>query len=197
VGIYAAAILPPAARKSPAFAAITEPIRLWEAEEIERAAPQVLAAKDALEVAERRLENARRAAATGKGDPLGVKAARIEVEAARAKVPPDGRLLAGDITPEAITQRMADQRGRLAILEPEPGPLQIFAGRYSDKGGARLDEVKKAWSGEPLLVDRMGRPPLRVGRPALTLVLCLQPGVLESLKNGAAFRVEGFLGRVL
>lgn len=195
VGIYTASILPPAARKSPAFAAMTEPVREWEAEAVQRAAPRVLAALDVVEVAEKRLEAVKREAAKGKAEPEEVEAARLELEEARAKVPPDGRLLAGDVTPEAMVQRMAAQGGRLALLEPEPGPLQLVADRYSDS--ARLDEFKKAWSGETLLVDRVGRPPLRVRRPALTLAVCLQPGVLESLQNGEAFRREGVLGRIL
>ena len=90
---------------------------------------------------------------------------------------------------------MAAQDGRLAILEPEPGPLQLLAGRYSDC--ARLDELKKAWSGEPILVDRVNRSPLRVERPALTLALMLQPGVIRNLPHGDAFRYEGALARFL
>ena len=120
---------------------------------------------------------------------------RPSLEDARAKLPLDGRLLAGDITPEALVERMAAQRGRVAILEPEPGPLQLLAGRYSN--AARLDELKKAWSAETLTVDRVGRPPLRVSRPALTMALMLQPGVLEGLQHGRAFRHEGVFGRFL
>ena len=195
VGLYVASIFPPAGRKSPTYAAMVEPLREWETESIRRATPRVLAASDVVEVTESKLAATKAAAAKNKATPVEVEAARLELEKARAKVPPDGRLLAGDITPEAMVQRMAAQGGRLAILEPEPGPLQLLAGRYSDT--ALLDELKKAWSAEPLTVDRVGRPPVRVDRPALSLVLMLQPGVLEALQNGKAFRVEGVLGRFL
>jgi hypothetical protein len=201
VGIYTACVLPPASRKSPAYSVMTAPLREWEAEEVRRQAPLVLAARDVVDVAEKYLERLKTDAAKpppkGKARPTpeDIENARDELEAARAKVPPDGRLLAGDITPEAMVQRMAAQGGRLAILEPEPGPLQLLAGRYSDS--ARLDELKKAWSGEALTVDRVGRAPLRVSRPALTLALCLQPGVLARLENREAFRGEGVLGRIL
>ena len=195
VGLYVASIFPPAGRKSPTYAAMVEPVRAWETESIRRATPRMLAASDVVDVAESKLAGTMAAAAKNKATPVEVEAARLELEKARAKVPPDGRLLAGDITPEAMVQRMAAQGGRLAILEPEPGPLQLLAGRYSDT--ARLDELKKAWSAEPLTVDRMGRPPLRVSRPALTLCLMVQPGVLEALQNGRAFRYEGVLGRIL
>jgi hypothetical protein len=195
VGLYVACIMPPATRKSPTFAAMTAPLRRHEEEAVIRAAPKVLAATDVLEVAEKRLERTKADVVKGKAESAEVERARLDVEDARRRIPPDGRLLAGDITPEAMVIRMASQDGRLAVMEPEPGPLQLVAGRYSDT--ARLDELKKAWSGETLLVDRVGRPPVRVRRPALTLALLLQPGVLEALQNGHAFRTEGVMGRFL
>ena len=197
VGIYVGCILPPASRKSPAYAAMTSPLREWEAESVRRAMPRVLAAQDIVDVAEKRLERAKTDAAGGSASPDDVERARLQLEEDRANVPSDGRLLAGDITAEAMTLRMAAQGGRLAILEPEAGPLQMLAGRYNNSGGPRLDEIKKAWSAEAIMVDRVGRPPVRVDHPALTLVLCLQPGVLEGLENHQAFRYEGVLGRFL
>lgn len=196
LNLYAAAILPPASRKSPAFEALTAPIRSWEAEEIWRMAPRHAAALDLLEVMEKTLERVKRDVVSGSAELSEVEAARLKVEEARGKVPPDGRLLAGDITVEALVMRMALQGGRVALLEPEPGPLHVLAGRYSDST-PRLEELKKAWGGEPILVDRVGRAPLRVDRPSLALVVCLQPGVLEGLQNGKAFRTEGALARFL
>ena len=195
IGIYTACILPPASRKSPAYAAMTAPLREWEAESICAALPRVLAAQDVVDVAEKKLESLKKKAVTGKAAPDEIESARLDLQKAISMVPPDGRLLAGDITAEAMVQRMAAQGGRLAILEPEPGPLQLLGGRYSDS--ARLDELKKAWSGEAIIVDRVNRPPLRVPCPALALALCLQTGVLESLRNRESFRLEGVFGRIL
>lgn len=195
VGIYTGCILPPASRKSPCYAAMTAPVREWEGEQIREAAPAYVAALDAAEVATKRLDKAKNDAATGKADAAAVIACRRDLETVLLSVPRDGRLLCGDITPEAMVLRMAAQGGRLALLEPEPGPLQLLAGRYSDT--ARLDELKKAWSSEAIIVDRVGRPPLRVERPSLTLCLCLQTGVVEALPHGGAWRGEGALARFL
>lgn len=195
VGIYAAAILPPAGRKSPSFRGMTEPLREWETKAVRLAAPRYLAAVDAVDVARSDLEATKKAAAKGKATRAEVEAARFRLTEAEAAVPPEGRLLAGDVTPEALVQRMAAQGGRLAVLEPEPGPLQVVAGRYSDT--ARLNELNKAWSAEGFTVDRMGRAPLHVRRPALTLCVLLQPEVLENLPNLRAFRAEGLVGRIL
>jgi len=193
--LYTAVIMPPGSRKSPTYRLMTAFLRRLEREAVAEAAPRVLAAQDRVEVHDKRLDSLKRDAGKGKATADEVEAARIELEEARAKVPPSGRILAGDVTPEAMVQRMAAQGGRLALLEPEPGPLQLLAGRYSD--AARLDELKKAWSGEAILVDRVGRPPLRVARPVLTLSLCMQPGVLDELQNRRAFRTEGVLARFL
>lgn len=195
VGVYAAVIQPPGSRKSPAFAVMTAPLREGEAEAMKLAEPRVLAARDAADVAANRLETVKKDAARGKAKQEEVEAARIAYQEAVSRIPRDGRLLAGDITPEAIVARMAIQRGRMAILEPEPGPLQLLAGRYSDV--PRLDELKKSWSEEAIIVDRKTSPPLRVPRPSLTMIICLQPGVLNALQDNGAFRREGALARFL
>jgi hypothetical protein len=197
VGIYTVCILPPASRKSPAYSAMVGPLRECEAESISRAFPAVLKAQDAVEVAEDKLQKAKKKVVNSTDGSMDeVENARSQLERAQASIPPDGRLLAGDITPEAMVVRMVAQGGRLAILEPEPGPLQVLAGRYSD--APHFDEVKKAWSEEEIIVDRINRPPLRVPRPSLTLALLIQPGVIQALgKNREAFRNEGVFGRFL
>ena len=195
VNIYTGIILPPASRKSPSYKAMTAPLREWEADEIKAVAPDLANARDRVAVAEKSLTVAIQKSAAGQ-ELEAVAAARKQLSKATAAVPPDGRLLAGNITPEKIEVRMALQGGRLAILEPEPGPLQVLAGRYDNKA-ARLDELKKAHDCEPLLTDRMGRESVRIERPALTLGIMLQPGVLERLSNVESFRIEGALARFL
>jgi replicative DNA helicase len=194
VGLYIAVILPPASRKSPANAAMIEPVREWEKERTAKIAPALMKARDTVALRERALAMTIKSCADGKASEHEIDEARRQLTEAETAVPPSGRLLAGDTTPEEIVRLLAAQGERLAMLEPEPGPLQSLA-RYSD--AVRLDEIKKAWSAETMLVDRVSRPPLRVERPSLTLCLLIQPGVLESLPDAAAFRHEGVLARFL
>ena len=193
--LYTVVILPPASRKSPVFRIMVRPVEEWEKEQVKKAAPKILAAQDVVEVRAKELQNVKTAASKGTATLDEVETARDDLGKAEAKVPQDPRLLAGDITPEEVGRRLAAQGGRLAILEPEGGPLRGLE-RYGD-GGAHLEEVKKAWSGETIRVDRVGRDPVFVEHPALTLGLTMQPGVLESLRNARAFREEGVLGRIL
>jgi replicative DNA helicase len=83
----------------------------------------------------------------------------------------------------------------LAILSAEGGIFDIIAGRYSK--AVNLDLWLKAHSGDPLKVDRKGRPPEYIRRPTLTLGLMIQPAVLSTIAANREFRGRGFLARIL
>jgi hypothetical protein len=55
----------------------------------------------------------------------------------------------------------------------------------------------KGWDGGTLRVDRKGRPPEHIKRPALTFGLALQPTVLRALSDQPGFRGRGLLARFL
>ena len=188
--IYTIPILPTGERKSAVFAHYVNVLLAWEQDRGREVGPLYRSALDAVEAAKG--AHARALREGGKD----IEDARIRLDAARAAVPHLPRLVASDITSEALVRLLAENRGRAAIFAPEGDPLRIADGRYSD-GAARLDELKCAWSGEPLRVDRIGRQALHVPRPALTLALTMQPGVLNTLSNRCSFRAEGFLARVL
>ncbi len=111
-------------------------------------------------------------------------------------VPPIPRLVADDITPEAAATLLADQHGRLAIISAEGGIFDIIGGRYNNNV-PNMDLWLKGHSGDPLKVDRKGRPPENVRRPALTLGLMIQPAVLNTIAANRQFRGRGFLARIL
>ena len=60
-----------------------------------------------------------------------------------------------------------------------------------------MDLWLKGHSGDPLRVDRKGRPPEHILRPALTLGLMIQPSVLGAIAANQQFRGRGFLARIL
>jgi len=111
-------------------------------------------------------------------------------------VPPIPRLVADDITPEAAATLLAEQGGRLAIISAEGGIFDIIAGRYNNNV-PNMDLWLKGHSGDPLKVDRKGRLPENVRRPALTLGLMIQPAVLNIVAANRQFRGRGFLARIL
>lgn len=200
VQIWTAAILPSGARKSPTFKTMLEPLVKWELETVRRLAPKVAAAGDELEIAQKTLAILKDKRAK---DPSSVSGseifqARERVEELKAAMPHEGRILLGDVTADSMVMRLAAQKGVGAIMEPEPDLFKgLLSGRYDPSKGGRLAEVNKGYDGERFLVDRVGRGGLDVHNPALTLTICLQPGIIESLEQKGAMRDQGTLARFL
>src|SRR5262249_48807937 len=91
---------------------------------------------------------------------------------------------------------LCEQGGRLAIISAEGGIFDVIAGRYS-ANIPHLDVWLKGHAGDPLRVDRKGRDPEYIPRPALTLGLMIQPDVLATIGRNTAFRGRGLLARFL
>jgi hypothetical protein len=119
------------------------------------------------------------------------------------KVPAVPRIVADDVTPEAAASLLAEHAGRLAIMSAEGGIFDIIAGRYSRL--PNMDLWLKGHSGDPVKVERKGREPEYVRRPALTLGLMIQLGAVHDRRQprvprpGAAgplpLRLPGVEGR--
>lgn len=196
--IYTATLAGPGERKSAVQQAMVRPILDVERELSTAGVAARQEAETRRHIAVAEAEQARRKAATA--DPDKKDAALADAIGAASiaesiEVPPVPRLVADDITPEAAATLLAEQRGRLAIISAEGGIFDIIAGRYSSI--PNLDLWLKGHSGDPLKVDRKGRPPEYIPRPALTLGLMIQPTVLTTIAAHREFRGRGFLARIL
>jgi hypothetical protein len=202
LNLWTLTVLPPANRKSAATDQMNRPIYDYEAEHARAISPDRTTALNVQDTLEKKLEKAKRDVANAKTSEAEADARqRIKDTQARFDdllVPTIPRLLASDVTPERLLGLMAENDGRMAVLAPEGDLFRIMAGRYS-KGGrdVRFDVFKRAWTGEPIRDDRIGREGSYVRRPALTLGIAVQPRLLENLENRSAFRGEGLLGRFL
>jgi replicative DNA helicase len=193
--IYAAGVLPPASRKSAVYAAMTRPLVEWEATQRELIGPSYRRARDLADVAAQSLAAAKAAAAKRNGSLDEVQQARAVLDKAEKDVPLLPQIVASDATPEALVRLLSEQGGAAALLGPEADPLGIADGRYSDT--ARVDELLRAWSGEPITVNRVSREPIHIPRACLTIGICLQPAALDALRHGKVHRGRGLWGRIL
>lgn len=91
---------------------------------------------------------------------------------------------------------MADNSGIITVISTEGGLFDIFNGKYSSNV-VSIDTVLKAYTGDPIRVDRKGREAESIDRPALTMPLSAQESVLEGMLTNDAFRGRGLLGRFL
>ena len=86
----------------------------------------------------------------------------------------------------------------MAVLSAEGDLFDIMSGRYSRDGQVpNLGIFLKGHAGDLLLVDRKGREPERIDKPALTIVVTIQPQVLLDIARRPVLRGRGLLARVL
>jgi hypothetical protein len=210
LNLFTAVGMSPGSRKSAVVRDVTRPLLELERELVGAKTSAILEADTARKVAERAAEQAQTIAGkAAAGQTVAGKAAADQAEAALAdavaaarraagiQVPATPRLLVDDATPEALASLLAEQGERIALLSPEGDVFDMMAGRYAQGSGPNLGVYLKGHAGDPLRVDRKGRPPEHVDRPALTVGLAVQPDVLRQIADRPGFRGRGLLARFL
>jgi len=192
--LWVACVLPPGQQKSPTLRRLRLPLDKAERRLHETTAKQVATRWAEREIAEKRARKLAEKAAASTDPAVEVEAleARCHLEGLEEMYPP--RLTAGDVTPEALTRMLAEQQGRLGLVDAEGGAFGTIAGRYNS-GTPKIDEVNKGYDLDAIKVDRVGRPTLLVDRPAVTLVLTVQPDVIREAGAQPALRERGLLDR--
>ena len=198
--LWTVCALEPANRKSAVFSAAAEPLTLWERQAAEEIGPKVAAAREERQMLEARAKGVRRKYAAP-DTPSEERRALLEEAAdlrkALPEVPTVPRLWTSDATPEKVGMLLAEQEECMAVLSAEGGIFDVLGGRYSKNGTANLDLFLKAHAGDAERVDRVGREPVVLERPRLTLGLAVQPAVLEALAEQGSFSGRGLLARAL
>ena len=193
LNVYTVTIADPGERKSSVQQSMVRPIHDVEEQLAKGGAGDRLEAETRKQVALKDAEKQRNAAASADDKTKALADAIGAVMFAESiQVPPVPRLVADDVTPEAATSLLAEQGGRLAIISAEGGIFDIIAGRYSGNA-PNMDLWLKGHAGDLMRIDRKGRPPEYIRRPALTLGLMIQPSVLWTIASHRDFRDAGSL----
>jgi hypothetical protein len=196
---YYATIAHSGERKSAVQQAITKPLYDAERRLDEASRDARRDAEETKKIAEQAVEKQRRkaagAAGTSEAEQEMATALNLAAMAEAIEVPSTPRLIADDITPEALGTLLAEQGGRMAVLSAEGEILDIIAGRYNNNV-PNMGIWLKGHAGDPVKVDRKGRPPEYVESPAVTLGLMIQPAVLDALAAKQEFRGRGLLARI-
>lgn len=201
LSLYAVTVARPSDRKSPTLRACTKHIYDYVREENERRAPLVDEYNMKRTILTKQISGMMDAVAkpTPKGrhpvstnDIVELQYQLSDLE--REKVTPL-RLLADDVTPEALVSLMAENGGRMAVVSSEGGIFDIIAGRYSER--VNMDVFLKAYSGDRIKIDRKGRKQEEIDCATLTMLLTVQPAVLETIMGNTEFSGRGFLARFL
>lgn len=186
--LYLAVGIPPSGGKSPVYKAVFAPINELERTLADQAREQ-----------RQRNDAARKAAARDlkrvedQGTPEQIFQAINNLEAIPNTVIP--RLRCDDQTPEAFTQLLADHP-HITISSTEGGLFNNMS-RYTENQQAQLDPYLKAWSGDPIIVDRKKAEPIHIPRALASICITVQPAVLRDLGQSRDFHQRGLPQRFM
>lgn len=199
LNIFTAVALPPGERKTPVFMRVIRPLEVGEVKALDAIRPDIADARTrsarAKAKADKAEDDAARASEAASEEAIHF-AAQMRLMAEAVTVPVQPRLLADDATPESLTSLLAEQGGRLALFSDEGEVFNMMAGRYS-ASGPNLGVYLKSHVGSPIRVDRKGRDPEVIERPALSLGLTIQPEMLQAVAGIHGARGRGLLARFL
>ncbi len=197
LSLFGAVIAPPGERKSPAFRAVLAPIKNYETLAREAAKPVIEKAQALHRALEKRRDNLEKAFAKAKPEARADAQRRLEdavLELAQCKVPEAPRTIVDDATPEVLVRLLAQHRS-IAILSSEGGVFNQLRGRYSGQL-PNLDAYNKAYDGDSIRSDRIGRGEDVADSPTLSIGLTVQPDLVRSLGEEPLLRGLGFVGRM-
>lgn len=193
LNIYTVVILPPAERKSSVLSMMIRPVEEYEKEENSRRNAGIIESQMVLSRLEKEKRSLVERASKGKATEEEVRAKAAEI--AKYELVKPLRLFVDDVTSEKLTSVLAENKGRAAVVSAEGGIFDIISGLYSRN--VNIDVFLKGHSGDTIRVDRIGRASESIIHPALTIVLAVQPEVLNGLMSNNTFRGRGLTARFL
>lgn len=190
---YMVVIMEPAERKSSVLSMMIRPVEEYENEENSRRNTEIVESRMIQDKLEKEKRSLVERASKGKATEEEVRAKAAEL----AKFEPAKplRLFVDDVTSEKLTSVLAENKGRAAVVSAEGGIFSIMSGLYNRN--VNIDVFLKGHSGDTIRVDRVGRASESIIHPALTMVLAVQPEVLNGLMSNNTFRGRGLTARFL
>ena len=193
LSLYCMIVAEPSDRKSAVFNQIIKVIQSFEADYNERHSIDVLKSQEEHSSLEKRYKKASKDFENG-------KITKDEYDDAfnkyaSHKVIKPISLTLDDVTSESLTNEIESQDGCIALVSSEGGIFDILSGSYTNF--PNIDIFLKGYSGDFIKVSRIGRPSLYVKNPRLTILLTVQPKVLENVVNNGTFTGRGLSARFL
>ncbi|MDO9491110.1 YfjI family protein [Acetobacterium sp.] len=190
LNIYTLIIANPGERKSAIINAMTKHVHEFEREVNKSRQAEIDRQKIELSTKEKQIKKLEDANKADEAYYLKTECRELEAEQIRPL-----RLIADDVTPEALTSLLADNDGKLSVISAEGGFFDTLAGKYSNT--VSIDTTLKAHCGDSIRVDRRGRPPEYIPAPTLTILLAVQSNVIEGMFDNGTFKGRGLTARFL
>lgn len=197
LSIFSVAIAPPADRKSAVITAEIRPGIEWEQSQREIESVEVAQNRTERAILEKALEAAKNGATKGTGNLAEKRAEALELsrQLAEFKDLHMTRLFVDDVTSERLASILAEQNGSITIASAEGGIFDVMAGRYDRQ--ANIDVFLKGHSGDYLSIERVGREANYIPNPHISMILTVQPSVIQGIMANPTFRSRGLCARFL
>lgn len=108
----------------------------------------------------------------------------------------DLQMIVDDVTAEGLVQVLYEQNERIFAFSSEGDILNVLKGRYGD-GKPNFKIWLAGYDGSLVRINRKNGAPILLKRPAISLGLTFQPGVLRDLSNTPEFDDQGLIPRML
>ncbi|MDA0780701.1 MAG: YfjI family protein [Rickettsiales bacterium] len=196
INIYAIIALPPGNTKSAVFKNVTAPLKRWEEDIKIEKVPEIRKQHSKRKSEEKIIEGLR-----GKLNKSNIKEDEqyrlieeiAEKEANLTKPEYLPELWANNATPEAIADRLYEQKGRYAVLSDEGGIIEVMSGLYSG-GKANIDVFLQGIDGGDVKILRKNMG-LVSFKAYLTFLLIIQPKIIKNMAGKHAFHGKGLYER--
>lgn len=198
LSLYLLCGLAPGERKSAVLEIVRQPLTTWEIDKRIELAPTIQELTEEAEILKARISQLRSRAA--KTDDVNERQQLLEeireCQSEIPVIPANPTLTSGDVTAEALAVQMQRQGERLAILSDEGGIFETIAGRYS-RGVPNCDLYLQSFSGSSVRISRASKDEVTLRSPALTMLLTVQPQVIQEAISNEVFRGRGLVQRFL
>jgi hypothetical protein len=196
VNLYILIALPPGNNKTRVLNSCTQPLVAWEKEQATLLDRKIKEQRAERKNQEKAIELSRIHAAKERDAEKRKKLFQdiVEKELQLTEAPVLPVLFANDATPESLASSAYEQGGRFAVFSDEGGILETLAGLYSH-GVANVDILLKGIDGGEIRVRRKDRS-FHLN-PYLTMVLTVQPTVIQTMAEKRAYLGNGTLERFL
>lgn len=197
--LWTVALAAPGERKSALLAALTAPVHHWEQAERDRLRHDLATYAEKRRASEARLAHVRSKLAKDPADGVRQLEDESNTLACTLENMPElftPTLLSADCTPEAARDALAANGEKLGFVSAEVDAAKIMGSRYSKNGGANVDLFLSAWIGDYCSALRVGRS-IPLVRPALAMILTVQPAAVREVLRDAAAHGRGLLDRFL
>lgn len=197
--LWTVALAAPGERKSALLAALASPVHFWELTERDQLRHALATYAEQRRATEARMTSVRNQLAKAPPDatrPLEDESTALARALADMPELTAPVLISADCTPEAARDALAANGEKLGLVSAEVDTGKIMGNRYTKSGGANVDLFLSAWIGEPCPALRVGKS-IPLTRPALSMILTVQPAAVRDVLRDAVAHGRGLLDRYL